>query len=235
MARRAWWLGVLVLGVIVAGCGKLSLPWQKGAPQPTKVAPEGTVEPRRDAYRTLLPSGPVQGLATFDDGTPTQTEAIIPGQETLVALQGGVPYVTWHLRPDGVYRRDTKSGALLRYLPAELVDGLSWTQEDGDQRYWFLLTACPDQECWELELLTRNLVQKFTWAPGKWITKAESTDLLNAKNSFHKVMQGTLEPTKQSVAPEVWAEARVLPVLASDPQQFRAEKTRRLGSSTTRP
>lgn len=226
MARSSWWGGVLVVGLLLAGCGKLSLPWQKEEPTP---APPPVAEPAPVTadVRTLLPSGPIEWQATFDDGTATQTEAVLPSPEAVVGTQGGTPYVTWQIRPEGIYRKDAKSGSLLLYLPATLKDGSAWTQEAGGEKHWFLLTKCAGEECWEVQLLSRNLIQKFTWAPGKWIIRAESIDLANPKNTFHKVMKGEPAPSKQVAAPEVWADGKVPLVVESSAKLFAEELAKR--------
>lgn len=227
MARRGWWGGILVVGLLLAGCGRLSLPWQKAAPTPTP-SPVTEPVPVTANVRDLLPVGPIEWQATFDDGTATQTEAVLITPEAVVGTQGGTPYVTWQLRPDGLYRKDAKSGAFLLYLPAALRDGLAWTQETGGEKHWFLLTKCAAEECWEVAVLTRNLVQKFTWAPGKWIIRAESIDVTNPKNSYHKVMKGDPVPSKQLAAPEVWVDGKAPPVVASDATLFAAELKKRM-------
>jgi hypothetical protein len=178
----------------------------------------------------LLPSGPVEWDAVFSDGTAPQKEAALPAAETLVGTQGGHAYVTWHLRPDGVYRKDAKSGVFLLYMPAEMSDGMAWTQKTGDDEHWFLLTACPADGCWALKVLTRNLVQTFTWAPGKWITKVDFQDLDNPKNSFQKLLRGDPAPSKQTASPEAWEEGKAPPVVASTRQLFEAELQRRLAA-----
>lgn len=225
MARASWLGGILVVGLLLTGCAKL--PWQKEEPPP---APPPVTEPVPVTVnvRELLPSGPIEWQATFDDGTATQTEAVLLSPEAIVGTQGGTPYVTWQIRPEGIYRKDAKSGSFLLYLPAELKHGLAWTQEAGGEKHWFLLTSCKDEDCWEVQVLSRNLVQRFTWAPGKWIIRAESTDLANPKNSFHKVMKGEPAPSKQVTAPEVWVDGKAPPLVAIDAAQFTEERTRRL-------
>lgn len=231
MAWRTRWVGLLAVGLLLAGCGKLVLPWQKkdfkSTPQPEITEPAPAP---KELMSTLLPVGPIEWQATFDDGTPNLTEAVLPSSGAVVGTQGGTPYVTWHLQPDGIYRKDGKSGALLRYLPAELEDGLAWTQESGGERHWFLLTKCGAEECWEVQMLTRDLVQRFTWAPGRWIIRAESIDLANPKNSYHKVLKGEPAPSKQVAAPEVWADGKAPSVTPSTPEQFAAEHQKRLAA-----
>jgi hypothetical protein len=219
---------LLLVGLLLTGCGNLAFWRQK--PKAQEPAPVAIKEPPTVNNRTFLPSGPVEWETTFNDGTPPQTEAALPAQETLVGTQGGHAYVTWHLRPDGVYRRDVKSGMFLRYLPAELVDGMAWTQKVDSDVHWFLVTACPTGDCWELQVLTRNLVQRFTWAPGKWVTKAEFQDLENPKNSFQKALSGDPAPSKQTATPEAWEDGKTPPVIASNRQLFEAELQRRLAA-----
>lgn len=227
MARHGWWLGVVAVSLFLAGCGRLALPWQSTKPAPAP-PPVAEAPPVKVDVKRLIPGGPVEWQATFDDGTATQTEAILPVTGAVVGTQGGTPYVTWHLRPEGIYRKDAKSGAFLLYLPMELMDGMAWTQEAGGEKHWFFLSKCNGEECWEVQLLSRNLIQRFTWAPGKWIIRAESIDLTNPKNSFHKVMKGEPTPSKQLAAPEVWVDGKAPPVVAIEAELFKAESLRRL-------
>lgn len=226
---RRRWLGLLLIGLLLAGCGNLSL-WPKKQAPPQTTAPTPAKEIPTVNERVLLPSGPVEWDVVFNDGTPPQKEGALPAQDSLVGTQGGTAYVTWHLRSDGIYRRDAKSGSFLRYLPADLSDGLAWTQKTGDDQHWFLVTACVTGDCWELQVLSRNLVQRFTWAPGKWITTAEFQDLENPQNSFQKVLRGGPTPSKQTATPEAWEEGKAPPVVATTRQLFEAELQRRLAT-----
>jgi hypothetical protein len=224
----------LLAAVLLTGCSKLSLPFQKEAPKdPVKNEPPPTASVSA-GYRTLLPQGAVEWQATFDDGTPSLAEGVLPTAEALVGTQGGKAYVTWHLRPEGVFRRDPSSGSFLRYLPADLQDGLVWSQVSGGATFWFYLQGC-GADCWYLHLLKGKEIQRFRFAAGRWVTEADLLSLAQPAASFHKKMVGEPAPSRQTAKPETWDGAKVAPVQEGTAAQFQAERDRMLQAVTTGP
>ncbi|HYG58675.1 MAG TPA: hypothetical protein VD902_11515, partial [Symbiobacteriaceae bacterium] len=106
-------------------------------------------------------------FAIRDHGTTadyTVVEELLRDGVRVVATQNGSPYVTWVLNQAGLWRLDPRGGgALLRYLPAELQDGMAWKQVSGGADVWFRLnraTECAGQaagaKCWTVTVLNRG-------------------------------------------------------------------------------
>lgn len=123
-------------------------------PSPAQVyTPPGQPGPDSAAARpeateavALLPAADT--LLTYDirdRGTPdssTVQEYLLRDGDRAIAVANGHAYAVWQIRPDGLWRADPRNpGTLLRYLPAQLSDGLYWRQRSDDADIWFRLAA----------------------------------------------------------------------------------------------
>jgi hypothetical protein len=114
-----------------------------------KAAPPATVDTPPPAVESPKPPAPdlAAGFMPADDETltfvlndQTVTEYSLRDGDRFVAVQDGAVYATWFRRDDGLWRPDPKGGgALLRYLPPVLQEGLTWKQRSGDADVWFSL------------------------------------------------------------------------------------------------
>lgn len=137
-------------------------------------------------------------LVTDRDKEPVSiSEEWIHESDRLMVTYGGVPYLTWVINDEGVWRQDPKGGgALLRYLPRELQDGETWKQASGNGEVWFHLAraqgqcrlpggAAPDQ-CWALRVLNRGELTQFLLATGAGPVRAEADNWAHPADSFLK-------------------------------------------------
>lgn len=258
-ARLLPWL---LAAALFGGC----TPWSRTDSTPAASAPTETAPPATEA----VAPGPEAALAAdptpvgelfpassytldydFDDGTPRLTEQLLVTPERVVGIQGGVPYVTWHIRPGGLYRRDPlggSNGALLRYLPAQLQDNLAWKQESAGATIWFRLRATTEcgrlpawvtapRHCWELHILNRGQSQWFRFAPGLGIVAARILSLDRPAESFHKtatgeglLLEAEAAEALQAVAEAgTWDERRVTPVQEATAAAFARAEAEWLG------
>jgi hypothetical protein len=169
----------LAVLLMLSGCAKW-LPGRK-APEASPPASEAEKPVATVSAAALLPSKD-QHLAFLvtDRGKEPVTinEELIREGDRIVAVYGGVPYATWLLRDDGLWRQDPKGGgALLRYLPKELRDGDAWVQESAGASVWFRVTkarsACPTlpgdarpEQCWWLTVVNRGEQTELLFASG---------------------------------------------------------------------
>ncbi|HWI62617.1 MAG TPA: hypothetical protein VNT75_12300 [Symbiobacteriaceae bacterium] len=122
-------------------------------------------------------------------------EDLIRDGDRIVVTQNGKVYATWHINQDGVWRRDPKGGgALLRYLPPKLENGLAWKQQSGDAEVWFKLTygrtGCRMShnpiECWSLTVLNRGEQITFGFREGTGPEGARALNWNRLADSYQK-------------------------------------------------
>lgn len=134
-------------------------------------------------------------------------EEIMVAGSRVVATYDGKPYVTWIVDDNGVWRLDPKGGgALLRYLPPALKEGLYWKQSSGGAEVWFSLSiggwSCfgidTNGPCWTLRVLNRGDLTEYAFAVGRGPLGAIDRNRRSPGESFRKhVLQeqdGNLSP-----------------------------------------
>ncbi len=177
--------------VLLCACSK-GAPADPAAPKPDASAASvasipSPVSPRAGVHPLMARQETKLTYTLRDSGKPAATvneETIIDGNRVVHAYEGKV-YVTWHVAPEGVYRRDPKGGgALLRYLPAELKDGLAWSQQSGDAQVWFHLRKAGQN--WELLILNRGELTRFLFVEGMGPIMAVTENWARPADSFAK-------------------------------------------------
>jgi hypothetical protein len=127
-------------------------------------------------------------------------EALVRDGDRVVSGYADAPYATWLLTDDGVWRADPGGGgALLRFLPAVLADGMAWKQRSGDAEVWFDLDSNRDncdrmgtdrpfygEPCWTLTVLNRGVRTVFTFARGYGPVWVEAVNWARPQDSFRK-------------------------------------------------
>lgn len=200
---------VPLLIFLAAGCSR-------GAPPPPPVVnPPSTPPPVVEAPPSPPPvAGPAaEGFLpkpgqpysyALSDGT-SANEWFVRDGDRLIGAYNGKTYVTWFVRPDGVWRPDPKGQALLRYLPPVMQPGLAWKQQSGADEVWFRLAekdSCNrvgrGMPCWELTVLNRmeRTVFRFTELYG--IIYASSDNFTTRSDSYIKA---AAEPAKGDAPP----------------------------------
>jgi hypothetical protein len=213
MARFARLLALfLILAVLLTGCSaKLPrlLRFDFSKPEPETPPPAATEAPPPPPLPELVPAASLLPAAdwriTFsvrDLGQPpveVEEDLLLDGGR-LVGLYNGMPYVTWLLREDGLWRLDPKGGgALLRYLPPILQDGEAWRQRSGSAEVWFRLrrlepecTGWPwpgqPEQCWELTVLNRGEKIVFTLVSGIGPVHVNAQNWETPRESFIKAI-----------------------------------------------
>ncbi|MFZ5817664.1 MAG: hypothetical protein ACOY93_20615 [Bacillota bacterium] len=157
-----------------------------------------------------------------EHGAPEEVPApehLLREGDRVVAVQDGKANAVWHIRPDGIWRADPRNGrTLLRYLPAELTDGLYWSQQSGDSVVWFRLAKvdnCLHQipTCWEVVVLNRGERTVFRFAEGRGPVYAGADNWAEPARSFHKYLNDQRLPAPLPAE----ARTRLLQNLAQPP------------------
>lgn len=236
---------MLILAVLLAGC-EFKMPRLlrfERAPAPAGETTQPTEQPTPPPPVLADALFPAQDwrltYAVTDLGQePVQVvEELIRDESRLVATYNGSPYITWVFNDEGVWRSDPKGGgALLLYLPKNLLDGDAWKQTSGDADVWFRLKesreACPGwfwagqpEQCWELTVLNRGERTRFAMVTGlgptfaqaeNWAAPAES---FSKKATAHRAGQLSEEQRKQvldSVKLPTTPPAPVIPVSSGE-------------------
>lgn len=198
---------VLFLAGAIAGCGWITQR-KTGPVEEPPVDPIAAPAPAvaAVAFQTLLPSRDWQVRFWVTDWgkepEPVQ-EQLIPDGARLVATYAGVPYVSWVVDDQGLWRQDPKGGgALLRYLPPVLTGEEGWKQTSGQEQVWFYLTpgaqfcamlAGSQQQfaagdCWTLTVLNRGERMTLVFAPGLGPVHADVRNFKAPADSFTKRM-----------------------------------------------
>lgn len=193
---------VLLLVLTLSGCSKLAF-WRKSAPQqqqqPATQAPAASGTP---AASSLFPEKDLHvDFLVRDHGAATDVavqEELLRDRDRLVGLYGGVPYVNWVFKPDGVWRPDPHGGeALLLYLPAQLQDGETWKQTSAKADVWFRLQHVKDtcqgflvdigtRDCWQLTVLNQGEKLVFHFAAGLGPVHASAENWRRPADSYVK-------------------------------------------------
>jgi hypothetical protein len=183
----------LALLLIVSGCSDGS-----SIPQPPTPEVQAPTVPPADGPKPVTqvptaqrgPGTPVASLfpaqdlevvfRTLDlgaDEASSVTQLLLCEPERIAVTYNGRPYFTWTIDTTGLWREDPKNpGTLLRYLPPELHDGLTWSQPSGTETVWFQVTrhqsychvrrGATGDGCWRLTVINRQEQLVYLLAPG---------------------------------------------------------------------
>jgi predicted small lipoprotein YifL len=212
MKRPAAVLLALVTVTTLTGCGKW-LPWNKSAATKTPAQVEAP-PPEGGPAAGMFPSQDQHLAFTVTDRGKQPIgveEDLVREGERLVAAQGGAaPYATWLLNADGVWRKDPKGTALLRYLPRTLRDTQAWKQSSDGVDVWFRIAraekgcALPAgvqaEQCWGLTVLNRGEKTEFLFASGLGPVSADSENWKTPASSFAKKVTAAQPGKLQSAA-----------------------------------
>lgn len=200
----AWLAGGLAVVLLLAAAGygvyRAGLFGLGTKPAATMKEPDPPPVVAKTPGRSLFPTAAQVASYSLDDGT-SSTEALLADGDRLVQTYNGAVYITWFFTPEGVLRADPKGKGqplLLRYLPAELEDGLVWKQPVADNYAWFRLNRMPacavldrqPAECWQVQLLNRGELVTFTFASGMGAVGAVAENFPTPRESFRKTLTG---------------------------------------------
>lgn len=228
-----------VSGLIVAAIAVLVVASACARPTAPETAPKAPPEAQPEGRAAVawpewaFPRKPLNFTYRFDDGTPETEEQMAALEDRVVAIKEDRVYVTWFIRPDGVYRQDPlggKDAPLLRYLPAEPRHDLVWSQTSGNAQIWFRLQEAPDcgqdysgeklpGSCWDLYMLNRGEVHFFRFAKAAGVVQAGVLSPAKPEKSFRKLAKvkpwpavaGEADLKRWAGAAGVWADAKATP------------------------
>lgn len=238
--------------------GEVSRPTQPKQPAPTPPAKQAPALPPADKVpaAALFPSEDISlTFGIWDEGAnPVDvTETLVRDGNRVAAAYNGRVYLTWHLLESGAWRRDPKGGgALLRYLPPVLKEGLAWKQKSGDAEVWFKLNRAaapclkyyekpPEGDCWQLAVLNRGEWSGFRFSAGNPVGPNQASAVVwgEVANSFEKNLSSNWQnpPPTKAVREEILTRTEPSPtgslpaVTEVSLAEFRAEVMRQLVAS----
>lgn len=155
---------------------------------PTEPAAPGT-----DRSADLLPASSLRVQYQIRERSARETaqvrEILLREEDRLIAAAEGKVYAVWLIRPDGVWRKDPKGPALLRYLPARLEHGLTWKQTSGEAEVWFQLNR--EDTIWAVTVLNRGERTTIRFAAGQGPIGAAAENHAKPSASFAKLMESS--------------------------------------------
>jgi hypothetical protein len=202
-ARTA--VAILMTLLLLTACAKHTAP-PESHPAPTPPAPQQAKQPgpATPQSATLFPEQDLVVQFSLQDHDAQQPillqEQLLHEGDRVVAVQDGKPYTTWLIQPNGIWRTDPHGGGnLLQYLPAVLIDNLTWKQTSGNADVWFHLqhqeppTCSPytklPQGCWKLTVLNRDETTAFIFSAGHGPVRVQTDVWARPSASFSKTLQ----------------------------------------------
>lgn len=236
---------LLVLALLfVSACSKADpapAPAAPDTPAPRAPADPGVPRGPGTPAGSLFPGRDLEVVfRVWDLGAAAEahaTQHLLREPDRLAVIYNGRPYFTWTLDESGVWREDPKNpGTMLRYLPPELHDGLTWSQVSGDATVWFQTTrldsSCPAGNnmgatgCWRLTVVNRGELLIYVLAPGVGPVQVFSTNARDERASFRMQIETS---TRSRLQPDQRAELLAgdetsplprSPVTGVTPEQF---------------
>jgi hypothetical protein len=191
--RRRDWIWIALVLALAMGCSSPRVAPPTAVETPPPLVDAATEAPAPDPAAGFMPAD--DETLTFALNDQTVTEYLLRDGDRFVAVQDGEVYATWFLRDDGLWRPDPKGGgALLRYLPPVLADGLTWKQHSGDAEVWFSLrrgntdlgTNITAADGWILTVINRAERLELTFALGIGPAMARSENWAVRADSYTK-------------------------------------------------